>query len=105
MHSKKTNSKNDSLRLDHVNGWKKSGMSKAEYGRKHGIHPVVLSRWIRKFSNSHEAIPFVMVDADTKLMSIYGWLEIHLTSGIMIRLEDRMPIAAIREIVAGIKEL
>jgi len=85
---------------ERVRDWQASGLTKTEYGRRNGIHPNVLSRWIARHSEE-EGCAFVRIEPGS-LAPDSGPLEIVLPDGIRIRGVDGTEISAILKAIRGL---
>jgi transposase-like protein len=98
-------SKKKAYRAEHVKRWKESGLTKAEYGRRNGIHPNVLMRWVKKYAEEKDSGHFVKINPQILPRDYKSEVEIILPGGIRIRMESNIHPIAMREIVNAIMGL
>lgn len=89
----------------HVTQWEESGLSKAEYGHRTGIHPVVLSRWVKKVAADKENELFIRVDPARITADFQRTIEVILANGITIRSDESISPGVLREFTEAIRSL
>ena len=94
-----------SYRPAYVSHWEGSGLTKAEYCRRTGIHPNVLTRWIKKYALERKEGPFVKIEAHGISSDFSNAVEVILINGIKIRIAEGMQPAVLREILQAVREL
>lgn len=98
-------SRRNAYSAQHVKGWEESGLTKTEYGRRNGIHPNVLSRWIKRHAEEKDSGPFVRIDPQELSSDFKIRVELILPNGIIIRLGADMNTADVGDIVNAIRGL
>lgn len=87
-------------RVYHVREWETSRLTISEYGRRHGIHPSVLSRWIKKFTTAKQAESFIRVDTEQfSSLNTLHHVELILPDGITLRFESGVIPAVVSKIL------
>ncbi|MBW6537474.1 MAG: transposase [Mariniphaga sp.] len=87
-------------RVYHVREWETSRLTISEYSRRHGIHPSVLSRWIKKFTTAKQAESFIRVDTEQfPSFNTLHHVELLLPGGITLRFESGVIPAIVNNIL------
>ncbi len=74
-------------RQQHVEGWRKSGLSRSAYSREHGLHPTTFSAWVRQASEVEGQVPsLVPVEVQREDEPSAAWLVVRLTGGTRLEL-------------------
>lgn len=78
----------------------RAGITQGEFARRHGVHPLTVSGWIRRFPK-----PATLRERDPKLVAVTvrpaasvptGWLEIVSPSGMRLRFAADSEASVIR---------
>jgi len=90
-------------RARHVESWKKSGLSKADYARQHGLVPSCLRRWVMLSNDRQTGFkPVRVTSSATSPVLQDNTVEIITSQQIRIRLSNVQNASLIVGIVRGL---
>lgn len=84
-----------------VEAWRKSGLSMAEFAKRHGVHLKRLSRWARRLQSTAPAMfhPVQLIRHERSVEGADTRIEVVLSSGCSIRVPQGFVAADLRQVV------
>lgn len=90
----------------HVEAWRKSGLSQAEYCRQRGVNPKTFSGWVNREAPavepaSLELIPVRVAPAPVAAVELPG-LVLRLAQGVRLEIPAAVPARWVAELLRGL---
>lgn len=104
-------SKNSSLWREHVEGWSASGLSQAEYCRRHGISLSSFYYWKRRFDRrppsvgERRIVPISFSGSSLSLPSAANPLIVHVGSGFRIEIGGDFCPGILEKLIVALERL